>query len=72
LDKAFNDGTHHNNYGSYQLAKCVVQGIKENKPDLAKYIVNDFEDFDTEKPDSVDSFDIPASSVSTRVMPLGN
>ncbi len=24
LDKAFQDGTHHNNYGSYELAKCVV------------------------------------------------
>ena len=22
------DGTHHNNYGAYELARCVVQGIK--------------------------------------------
>ena len=27
LSKAFVDGTHHNMYGSYELAKCVVQGI---------------------------------------------
>ena len=33
LDKAFQDGTHHNAYGSYQLAKCVVQGIRENVPE---------------------------------------
>ena len=26
--KAFQDGTHHNNYGSYELAKCIVEGIK--------------------------------------------
>src|SRR4029077_13504085 len=28
LDKAFVDGTHHDNYGSYELAQCVVDGIK--------------------------------------------
>src|SRR5450759_89900 len=31
LGKAFQDGTHHNNYGSYELARCVVEGIKQNK-----------------------------------------
>ena len=72
LHKAFRDGTHHNNYGSYQLAKCVVQSIKQKKLDLAKYIVDEFEEFDPEKPDSVDSFDISASSISTRVKLLGS
>ncbi|MGB2864852.1 MAG: hypothetical protein WBC05_16110 [Sedimentisphaerales bacterium] len=72
LDKAFNDGTHHNNYGSYQLAKCVVQGIRENKLDLARYIVDDFQKFDPGMPDSVDSFDMPVSTMSTRVKPLGS
>ena len=28
LDKAFQDGTHHNNYGSYELAQCVILGIR--------------------------------------------
>ena len=72
LDKAFNDGTHHNNYGSYQLAKCVVQGIRENKLDLAGYIVNDFQKFDPGMPDSVDSFDISASTLNTCGKPRGN
>ena len=26
LGRAFQDGTHHTNYGSYELAKCVVEG----------------------------------------------
>ena len=25
------DGTHHNNYGSYELAKCIVAAIKKQK-----------------------------------------
>ena len=31
--KAFADGdtTHHNNYGSYELARCIVQGIRDGK-----------------------------------------
>jgi hypothetical protein len=40
IDKAFQDATHHNNYGSYELAKCVVEGIRRNELDLAKYVVD--------------------------------
>ena len=25
------DTTHHHNYGSYELAKCIVQGIKDSR-----------------------------------------
>ena len=56
LDRAFQDGTHHNNYGSYELAKCVVLGIRENKLPLAKSIVPDFGDFDPAQPDAVANF----------------
>jgi lysophospholipase L1-like esterase len=72
LGKAFQDGTHHNNYGSYELAKCVVEGIKKAHLPLAKFIVDDFRDFDPAKPDPVAKFEMPASpSVSTE-KPLGN
>ncbi|HEX3356577.1 MAG TPA: rhamnogalacturonan acetylesterase, partial [Tepidisphaeraceae bacterium] len=46
LGKAFQDGTHHNNYGSYEMAKCVIEGIKKSDLPLAKSIVDDFGDFD--------------------------
>ena len=72
LDKAFQDGTHHNNYGSYELAKCVVAGIKENKLPLAKFIADDFGDFDPAHPDAVADFQMPASPVSSAAKPLGN
>jgi len=72
IGKAFQDGTHHNNYGSYELAKCIVEGIKQNKLDLAKCIVDDFQGFDPGHPDPVDSFKIPASPQATIVKPEGN
>ncbi len=59
LDKAFQDGTHHNGYGSYELAKCVVQGIRDSELDLARYIVDDFQGFDPRTPDAVDAFAVP-------------
>jgi lysophospholipase L1-like esterase len=72
IDKAFVDGTHHNSYGSYQLAKCVVEGIRQSKLDLAKYIVDDFTGFDPNYPDDIDSFNIPASPMSDPKKPEGS
>lgn len=72
LGKAFQDGTHHNNYGSYELAQCVVQGIKESNLPLAKSIVDDFKGFDPAHPDPVDSFTMPASPMSDTAKPDGN
>ena len=72
LGKAFQDGTHHNNYGSYELAKCVVHGIKQSKLPLAKFIVKDFGDFDPAKPDPVATFEMPASPSVSSTKPLGN
>ncbi len=72
VDKAFQDGTHHNNYGSYELAKCVVNGIRENKLPLAKSITDDFGNFDPAKPDEVKTFEMPASPNVSTAKPLGN
>ena len=66
------DATHHNNYGAYELAKIVVQGLKDNKVDLAQYIVDDFKGFDPAKPDPVDTFSIPAGPSTFNLRPLGN
>jgi lysophospholipase L1-like esterase len=72
LDKAFQDGTHHNNYGSYELAKCVILGIKQAKLPLAKSIVADFGNFDPAKPDAAVTFEMPASPMTSKEKPLGN
>jgi hypothetical protein len=57
------DGTHHNNYGSYELAKCVVEGIREAKLEIAKHLIDDFKGFDPSRPDPVEAFSLPASPV---------
>jgi lysophospholipase L1-like esterase len=72
LMKAFQDATHHNNYGSYELAKCVVQGIKGSGLGLAQYIVADFKGFDPARPDPVEEFSMPASPGPTGARPLGD
>jgi hypothetical protein len=72
LGKAFQDPTHHNNYGSYELAQCVVEGIKQDKLPLAKFVVDDCKDFDPAHPDPVNQFQMPASPQKSGVKPLGN
>ncbi len=49
--KQFADMTHHVEYGSYLQAKCIVRGIREAGLPLAKFIVDDFGDFDPRHPE---------------------
>jgi hypothetical protein len=73
--KAFagKDTTHHNNYGSYELAKCIVQGIRDAKLPLAKHISSDFRGFDPAHPDPVSKFEfLPGPSGGPDAKPYGN
>ena len=72
LSKVFVDQTHHKAYGSYELAKCVAQGILDNKLDLAKFIVDDFKPFDPAHPDAIGSVTIPASPRFSTTAPSGS
>lgn len=58
---ALTDNTHHNNYGAYELAKIIVQGVVDNELSIAKYVDDDFPAFDPRHPDPVDGFAVPAS-----------
>src|ERR1035438_2545541 len=60
LPKAFVDGTHQNDYGSYELAKCVVNGIVEAELQFAKCLTADWKPFDPAHPDPMESFQMPA------------
>lgn len=66
------DGTHHNNYGSYELAKCIVEGIRANKLKIAKNLVADVQRFDPAHPDPFEKFAVPLSLQTTNVKPPGN
>lgn len=72
LDKAFQDGTHHNNYGSYELARCVVTGIRQNKLDLAKYLAEDAGEFDPARPDAPEAFQMAVSPGDSTRKPDGD
>ena len=71
--KAFagNDTTHHSNYGSYELARCIVEGIRAAKLPLAKYL-DDTPRFDPAHPDPPDKFDVPAEPLVSVQKPYGN
>jgi lysophospholipase L1-like esterase len=66
------DATHHNNYGSYELARCVVEGIKANKLGIAKFLVDDVSPFDPSHPDPIENFKVPASPPRANRRPSSN
>jgi lysophospholipase L1-like esterase len=70
--KAFVDNTHHNNYGSYELTRCVVEGIRQNKLPLAEHLADDVQPFDPAHPDRIESFKLPASPQAASEKPEGN
>jgi lysophospholipase L1-like esterase len=65
------DTTHHSDYGSYEFARCVVQGIKDARLPLAKHLV-DVPAFDPSHPDTPETFDVPPDPVGPAERPYGN
>jgi lysophospholipase L1-like esterase len=72
--KAFADGdtTHHSDYGSYELARCIVQGIRDSKLDLVKYLTDDVGPFKPSRPDPLAKFELPPDPPGTAAKPEGN
>jgi lysophospholipase L1-like esterase len=64
------ENTHHSDYGSYEIAKCVLQKIRELELKLP--VVDDFTGFDPRKPDAFQTFSLVKSPLVTNVTPLGN
>ena len=71
-DKALADNTHFNPYGAYEIAQCIILGIKEQKLGIAKYLVDDLPKFDPAKPDNPADWHWPESPKSSVVKPDGN
>jgi lysophospholipase L1-like esterase len=71
-DKALADNTHFNPYGAYELAKCIVQGIKDNHLGIEKFIVKGFPVFDPSHPDAIADFKWQESPAKETVKPDGN
>ncbi|MCS0583178.1 rhamnogalacturonan acetylesterase [Massilia pinisoli] len=65
------DNTHHDDYGSYELAKAVVLGMRDAKVPAAAFIVDDFA-FDPAHPDPVTAVAVSPSPHRTAQRPLGD
>lgn len=61
--QAINDDTHFNSYGAYELARCIVDGIRQNNLPLKKFLTKDATAFDPAHPDSQPDFHLPATPI---------
>ena len=71
-EKALADDTHFNPYGAYELAKCIVQGIRTNKIEISKYLIDNLPVFDPGKPDKWSEFHWYETPVASLLKPDGN
>ncbi len=66
------DNTHFSGYGAYEIAKCMVEGIKKKLPDLAKALKPNLTPFDPAHPDSFKDWYLPWTPMFTSIKPYGN
>ena len=57
---------------AYQLAKAIVQSIRDQRLSLAQFLIKNLPIFDPKHPDQFSSFAIPPSPAVTNLRPLGN
>lgn len=67
----FADNTHFNPYGAYEIARCIVEGLKTQVPDLARHL-KPFPTFDPTHPDNPDNFHWDDSPFTEIEKPDGN
>lgn len=70
--EAWKDNSHFSPYGGYELAKCVVEGIRDNSIPLSEHLRSDVEHFDPSQPDTYDDFDLPYSPLMESETPEGS
>jgi lysophospholipase L1-like esterase len=66
------DNTHFNPYGAYEIARCVVEGLKTAKLGLVKYLRPGILPFDPGHPDALAAWRWPESPRSEVTKPDGN
>lgn len=70
--KALADNTHFNPYGAYEIAKCVVEGIKKLNLPWVQYLRKDYQAFNPATPDDVKTFKWNESPFTEIEKPDGN
>ena len=66
------DHTHFNPYGAYEVAKCVVMGMKQLQLPIVCFLRTDWQDFDPAQPDDWRTFKWAPSPLKDIVKPDGN
>ena len=66
------DNTHFNSYGAYQIAQCIVKGIRELNLGLAQFLANDVPVFDPAHPQDPDGWSLSVSPMAANEKPDGN
>ncbi len=66
------DNTHFNTFGAYEIARCIVQGIKDNNLPIAKYLKKNITTFDPAKPGQPENWYWPQSILLATEKPDGN
>jgi lysophospholipase L1-like esterase len=66
---ALADDTHFNSYGAYELARCIVHGIREANLPLTKFLDPTIPDFNPAHPDSQPDFHLPFTPILLKTDP---
>ena len=66
------DNTHFNPFGAYEVAKCVVMGMKQLQLPIVTYLRPEWRDFDPSQPDDWQTFKWAPSRMQDIVKPDGN
>jgi lysophospholipase L1-like esterase len=71
--QALEDNTHFSSYGGYQIAKCILEGMRQNNlTDILQFLRPDYKPFNPAKPDNVETFSLPPSPFTEVEKPDGN
>ncbi len=71
-DKALADNTHFNPYGAYEIARCVVEGMKQAALPFVNHLREDVVTFQPSEPDDPDAFHWDESPFAEMQKPDGN
>jgi lysophospholipase L1-like esterase len=66
---AISDDTHFNSYGAYELARCIVHGIREAHLPLTKFLDPTVPDFNPAHPDPQPDFHLPFTPILLKTDP---
>ncbi|MBC7946300.1 MAG: rhamnogalacturonan acetylesterase [Chitinophagaceae bacterium] len=70
--EALKDNTHFSTYGAYELARCVVSSIRQQRLSLEKYVRKDFPKYNPANPMAFEKFYWPPSTFMAIARPDGN